>query len=55
MWPSLFRPLMRVFFSSSDFSGSAPGVSSSRVRYVWYRRDGDVGVSFLMPIILFTH
>jgi hypothetical protein len=46
MWPSLLRPEMRFFGSSRLFSGSAPGVSSSRVRYVWYRRDGDVGVSF---------
>ena len=47
----LFRSI-RFFGSSKDFSGFAFGVNSSRVRYVWYLRAGDVGFNLLIPITL---
>jgi hypothetical protein len=50
MRPSLLRPEILVFASSKDFSGFAFGVNSSRVRYVWYLRAGDVGFNLLIPI-----
>jgi hypothetical protein len=51
MRPSLLRPEILFFGSSKDFSGVAFGVNSSRVRYVWYLRAGDVGFNLLIPIL----
>jgi hypothetical protein len=48
--PVAVAPEILVFASSKDFSGFAFGVNSSRVRYVWYLRAGDVGFNLLIPI-----